>query len=500
MIAPNEPANDGRLASERAGSRYEAGLADDGETNGCYDARSTGKYDNEARYVMTVAGEIAGFVTQQGYATLPAKAIEYAEMLISSTIASAALGTTIASSRIIRALELERGGKAEATLWFGAAEKLPVAAAARVNAVMSDAAASDDSDLRNIVHAGTTACAVSLAVAEKTGASGQDVLAAIVLGYEVAGRINGAMIGGLQKKGFHGCIVAGFAGAVAAGYLMKLAQPQMAQAIALVATSMGGLHAAANTSVAREYHAGLAAMLGVNAAQAAAMGFLAEENILENERGFFAVYGNKPDVADVTRDFGKRWSILNDMGIKLVPGGHPHHSTAEAAANAARAGNVAPDEVETITISRPGFKALTGPQFPTDLIGVAHSPAYFAAAGVADRNFSWAHAFPDKINSPAIRGLLDKVRVGDPPTENLERYKSGATVTIRTRNGQSHSSTVYAPRGAAMLGIAWADVEGKYRALAPFAKFSADNLETSIKVIRNFREVRKVSELVGLLR
>ena len=449
---------------------------------------------------MTVAGDLAAFVTAQKYADLPRKAVEYAEMLISSTVASASLGSTLESSKIIRSLEVERGGKAEATLWFGSAGKLPVAAAARVNAVMSDAAASDDSDLRNIVHAGTTACATALAVAEKTGANGQDVLTAIVLGYEVAGRMNGAMIGGLQKKGFHGCIVAGFAGAVAAGHLMKLTQPQMAQAIALIATSMGGLHAAANTSVAREYHAGLAAMLGVNAAQAAGMDFIVEEKILETERGFFEVYGNKPDVSAVTRDFGKRWSILEDMGIKLVPGGHPSHSTAEAAANAARAGNVSPDDVETITISRPGFTALTGPQYPTDLIGIAHSPAYFAAAGVADRDYGWAHAFEEKINNPVIRGLLGKVRVGDPPSENLERYKAGATVTIRTKDGRSTSSTVYAPRGAAILGIAWDDVENKYRALAPFAKFSGKNLEASMKVIRNFREVKNVSELIRLLR
>jgi len=449
---------------------------------------------------MTVAGELAAFVAAQRYDDLPARAIEHAEMLISSTVASASLGSTLESAQIIRALELERGGKAEATLWFGAAEKLPVAAAARVNAMMSDAAASDDSDLRNIVHAGTSACATSLAVAEKTGASGQDVLAAIVLGYEVAGRMNGAMIGGLQKKGFHGCIVASFAGAVAAARVMKLDAPQMAQTIAIMATSIGGLHAAANTSVAREYHAGLAAMLGVNAAQAAAMGFQVEEKILETERGFFEVFGNDPDVSQVTRDLGKRWSILEDMGIKLVPGGHAHHAIAEAAANAARAGNVAPDEVEAITISRPGLKALSGPQHPTDLIGIAHSPAYFAAAGAADRDFSWANAFEGKINNPAIRGLLDKVRAGDPPTENLERYKSGATVTIRTRDGRSHSGTVYAPRGAAMLGIDWSDVEGKYRALAPYAKFSGRNLEASMKVIRAFRNVRQVSELIGLLR
>jgi 2-methylcitrate dehydratase PrpD len=449
---------------------------------------------------MSIAGELAAFVTRQSYADLPPKAIEYAAMVISSTIASASLGSTIESSRIIRALEVERGGNAEATVWFGPAEKLPVAAAARVNALMSDAAASDDSDLRNIVHTGTPACATSLAVAEKTGSSGADVLAAIVLGIEVAGRVNTAMQGGLQTKGFHGCIVAIFAATVVAGRLMKLNEAQMAQAIALSATSMGGLHAAAKTSVAREYHAGLATMLGINAAQAAGMGFIAEENILETKLGFFEVYGNKPDVSQVTRDFGKRWSILTDMGIKLVPGGHPHHAVAEAAANAAREGDVKPDEVETITISRPGFQGFTGPQFPTDLIGVAHSPAYFAAAGVADRNFTWAHAFEDKINSPAIRGLLAKVRVGDPPTENLERYKSGAIVTITTIDGRSYSNTVYAPKGAAILDIAWADIESKYRALAPFAKFSGGNLETSIKVIRNFREAKKVSELVDLLR
>jgi 2-methylcitrate dehydratase PrpD len=281
---------------------------------------------------------------------------------------------------------------------------------------------------------------------------------------------------------------------------MKLSDVQMAQAIALSATSMGGLHAAAKTSVAREYHAGLATMLGINAAQAAGMNFIAEETILETKLGFFDVYGNKPDISEVTRDMGTSWSILTDMGIKLVPGGHPHHAVAEAAANAAREGNVKPDEVESIAISRPGFQGFTGPQFPTDLIGVAHSPAYFAACGVAERNFSWEHAFEEKINNPAIRSLLGKVKVDPPPTENLARYKAGARVTIKTRDGRSHSSTVYAPKGAAILGIAWADIEAKYRALAPYGKLSGDNLEQSLKAVRRLRDSKNVGELIGLLR
>ncbi len=447
---------------------------------------------------MTVARALAEFLTKVSYVDLPPKTVDHAAMLIASTIASAALGSGIASSTIIRALARERGGTPEASIWFDTGAKLPVADAARVNAVMSDAAASDDSDLRNIVHAGTTLVSTSLAMAERTGASGQDVLAAIVLGYEAAGRIGEAITPGFRTQGFHGCLVAIFGGAVATARLLGLDAAHMAQAIALSATSMGGLAAAANTSVAREYHAGLAAMLGIHAALAAQLGYVAEESILETRQGFFEVYGGT-DAESVTRDLGNEWDIITDMAIKLAPGGHPSHALAEAAANAARAGNISPDDVETITLSRPGVTALSGPVHPTDLIGIAHSPAYFMAAGVADKDFSWVHATEAKIKDPVIHQLLDKVRVGAPPTEHVERYKQGATVTIRTKDGRAFSSTVYAPKGSGVRGIDWAEVDAKYRTLVPKAQVRDGQVEASLHLIHDFRHVTHVSALTDLL-
>ena len=59
--------------------------------------------------------------------------------------------------------------------------------------------------------------------------------------------------------------------------------------------------------------------------------------------------------------------------------------------------------------------ALAGPLHPADLIDMAHSPAYFLAAGAADREFSWAHATAAKIADPVIHRLIDKVRIGPPP-------------------------------------------------------------------------------------
>jgi 2-methylcitrate dehydratase PrpD len=235
---------------------------------------------------LTVARELAEFLIRTSPSDIPQQALDHAAMLIASTLASAALGSGLESSRIIRDLARERGGRPDASLWFDAGPKLPLTDAAQVNAVASDAAASDDSDLRNIVHAGTTLVATALAAAERTGARGEDVLAAIVLGYEAAGRIGEAITPGFRSRGFHGCLVAIFAGAVAAARLLRLEAAPMAQAIALSATSIGGLAAAANTSVAREHHAGLAAMLGVRAALAAQRGYLAEERILEVHQGF----------------------------------------------------------------------------------------------------------------------------------------------------------------------------------------------------------------------
>jgi 2-methylcitrate dehydratase PrpD len=240
-------------------------------------------------------------------------------------------------------------------------------------------------------------------------------------------------------------------------------------------------------------------MLGVRAALAAQKGFVAEESIFETRQGFFEVYGGADGVG-ILRDLGQDWDIITDMAIKLVPGGHPSHALAEAAANAARAGHIAPDEVDTITLSRPGITALSGPIHPADLIDMAHSPAYFVAAGVADRDFSWVHATEAKIKDPVIHQLLDKVRVGAPPTEHVERYKQGATVTIRTKDGRTFSSTVYAPRGAGVLGIDWADVDTKYRTLVPHARLSDRQIENSLQVIHDFRQVKHVSTLTDVLK
>lgn len=445
---------------------------------------------------------LARSLNRTRFGDLPPAAIKHSKMLIASTLSSAASGSLIGSSRIVRDLAKEQGGRPDATIWFDGT-KLPVTEAARVNAVLSDAAASDDSDLRNVAHTGTTLVATGLAIAERTGATGPDVLSAIVTGYEAAGRIGDALSNG--RAGFHASVIVAFGGVVATAKLLKLTDEQMAHAIAITATTMGGLQIGTN-SWAREYHAGNAALCAVNAALAAGRGYTVNEDMLEARGGFLAVFGGnkpdgKPDTGPFTREVGKEWDIVKYMAVKLVPGAHSFQSSAEAAVNAARQANVRPEEVAKILISGPQSRGVAnGSRSPKDLVEAIHSLPYFLASAVADKDFSWVHASPEKIHRPVVTRLMSLVESDPAPSTVHYDWSWGGTVTIVTTSGARYTSTVDAPRGSGPRGIEWGDVDAKYRALLPDSGLTVKRTEEILKAIHDFEQVKNVPEFTRLLR
>lgn len=433
-------------------------------------------------------------------AELPGVALERAKMSLASTVASAAMGFAIPSARIVRELELRERGAPDSTVWFDGT-KLPLRAAARVNAVASDAAASDDSDLRSIAHIGTIVSTVSLALAQQLGASGADVLAAMVVGYEIAGRIDEALTPGRMQRGFHGSVSTVFGGTVAAGRLLGLPPEQLAHALALAATSIGGMAISADTSWGREYHAGASAAAAVQAALAAQAGFTGELSVLEHPRGFLAAMGGQA-LEDITRELGASWDIVTDMAIKLMPGAHPFHATAEAASDAARLGQVDPRKIKEVFISSSvQWTKFKGEPHPRNLVDAAHSLYYFVAASIVDGRFTWQHMDESKMADPAIAALQDKIVFDPDPPPLPDRFphRHGGTVIIRMENGEEFRSTCRAPRGSGPRGVDWADVEDKYRALVPLAGLSQSRVEESLAEIRAFEAPGSVERLVALI-
>jgi 2-methylcitrate dehydratase PrpD len=456
-------------------------------------ARPDQNNDGPGRSSTSSALALARLLNRTMFGDLPPKAIEHAKIIIASTLASAAPGSSIESARIIRGLAKEHGGKPEATVWFDGG-KLPVNDAAHVNAVLSDAFASDDSDMRNTAHIGTGVTSAGLAIAERTGATGQDLLTAMVVGYEAAGRIGDARQGG--RAGGHASQTVAFGATVTAARLLKLTDEQMAHAIGITAITMGGLAIGTN-SWAREYMGGNAAQCGVNAALAAGHGYTVNEDILEAQGGFLSVYGGAaPDSRILTREYGGDWDITRYLAIKLWPGAHPFSSLVEAAMTAGRQANVPAGDVARILVHG---RSVNGSRNPKDYAEAIHSLPYFLACAVADKDFTWIHADPAKFRDPAITRLMGLVDA-DPSAAPINyRWSWGGTVSVVTTSGARFTSTIDAPRGSAPRGIEWSDVDAKFRALMPEARLPTTRIGESLQMIHGFDRVKRTTDLTSLL-
>ena len=490
---PHRRADDARCLSRRRVLRSAVALAGVGTATRLAAFALPVQNDPLARGSASGALALARLLNQTRFSDLPPKAVEHAKIIIASTLASAAPGSSIESARIVRDLAKAHGGKPEATVWFDGT-KLPVNDAAHVNAVLSDAFASDDSDMRNTAHIGTCVTSAGLAVAERMGATAQDVLAAMVVGYEAAGRIGDARRGG--RAGVHASQTVAFGGAVTAARLLKLTDEQMAHALGITAVTMGGLSIGTN-SWAREYMGGNAAFCAVNAALAAGRGFTVNEDILEAPGGFLTVYGGSgPDSQLLTRDYGKQWDITKYLAIKLWPGSHPFSSLVEAAMTAARRADVPAGDVARILVHG---RNVDGSRNPKDYAEAIHSLPYFLACAVADKDFTWVHATPAKFRDPAITRLMGLVDADPSAAPVKYQWNWGGTVTIVTAAGARFTSTIDAPRGSAPRGIEWSDVDAKYRALMPASRLPARRIEESLTVIHGFDQVKRMSELTSLL-
>jgi 2-methylcitrate dehydratase PrpD len=449
---------------------------------------------------LTLAQTLGAFAAQYPSGHLPALALERAKMSLASTFSSAAQGVTIDSARIIRELECSLVQQGTSSLWF-AQGRLPPDRAARVNALASDAAASDDSDMRSIAHIGTIVSTTGVAMAERLGSSGLELLAAMVLGYEVAGRVDEALTPGRMQRGFHGSVSTIFGGAVTTGRLLRLDADHMAQAIAIAASSACGMAIAADTSCAREYHAGLAAQLGIQAALAAQAGFEAELQVMEAPRGFFDAI-NGQAVSEVTQGLGESWDIVTDMAVKLIPGAHPFHAIAEAAWTAAIEHDLQPDQIRRAEISAPQLKVWAQQAVqPHDLIGAAHSVPYFVASSLVDRRFGWDHFSPEKMRDSRIAEMLKRVVFDPDPPPHPDRFphRHGGTVTLELIDGRVIRSTCKAPRGSGARGIDWADVDLKYRALMPASGLTTHSLDNSLDLIHQLDTQSDVRPLMSLI-
>ena len=446
----------------------------------------------------SVAGRLAAFLSATGFEALPEGVVERTKMAVADTLASALAGDESPSVRIVRGLAGSGGSGAEATLWGRASATASAADTARANAVMADAMAFDESHLGTIAHLCGVCVPTAAALAERSGAGGAELISAVALGYEAAGRIGKAVSPGyMHRRGLHNSIVTVLGAAVAAGKLLALEEAPMTHAVALAATSAGGL-AGSRKSPAREYHAGTAALLGIHAAMAAAGGYEGLATVLEDDEGYCRVFGAGSDPSTILRGLGDSWEIETDFSPKFMPGSHGIHTAVEAALGAFRQGGPAdPPSIADITVAGPEWKTVYAIHRPRSVATASHSIPYFVArAALADR-VDWNDLLdPERIADAGTWPIQDKVVVTVDPERPPSEYPGGATVTVRRADGGLSRHTVEDAPGTPARGFTWAEIEDKYRTLAPRGGVPEGRVEAALDALHALDTCDDVRRLI----
>ena len=269
---------------------------------------------------MAVTSQLCERIAGTDYKNLGEPAIEAARRLVLDGIAIAIAGTEEEAIHILAAHHKEQGGAGQATA-IGNGFRLNTVSASALNG-----AAMHVLDFEPMWspanHALSTTLAGVLALAEAHGATGREVLTALVKGVEMQGWIRQAS-GQFEASTtrFHPPGAVGPLGtAVAAGHILKLDPDQLANAVGIAASRAGSLLANAGT-MTKSTHCGHASALGLESALLAARGFTANVAVFETAQGYVPAFYDDGFKVEEMLGFGRAPFRIVEPGyaIKMFP-------------------------------------------------------------------------------------------------------------------------------------------------------------------------------------
>ncbi|HEY0295292.1 MAG TPA: MmgE/PrpD family protein [Bordetella sp.] len=283
----------------------------------------------------TYARQLARFATATAFADLPAPLVERAKRHILDTLGAALAGSASTEARTVQAvLRQDAAGSGPARIW-GLDRAIGQRDAAFANGVAAHALELDDAG--GCDHSGAVVLPAVLAAA--AGApepvSGQDFIAAVVIGYDVGRRVLEAC-GGYPAHngvGWHSTATCGTFGAAAAvARLWRLDEQQCAWALGHAASFSGGLWAFIHDGTqTKKLHTGRAAEGGLLAARMATAGISGPAAVFEDVwGGFFRAFA--PQTAQpeaLTAELGETWKLLR-CSIKPYAACRSTHASVDA--------------------------------------------------------------------------------------------------------------------------------------------------------------------------
>src|SRR5262249_38546133 len=219
----------------------------------------------------TAAQHVAEFVVETEH--VPTGVIADAELHVLDTLGCGLAALAMDEARFVLDAVSETDSAGPATA-IGLADGLPADGAALANGTLFHALDFDDTHPDSVVHVSATTVAAGLAAGEIAGATGRDLIAAIVIGDEISTRVGMAAGGRFHARGFHPTGVCGVFGATATvARLRGLDAATTVNALGIAGSMAGGLlEFLADGAKTKPIHPGWAAHCALNAVRLAVHG------------------------------------------------------------------------------------------------------------------------------------------------------------------------------------------------------------------------------------
>ena len=434
------------------------------------------------------------------YGELPADAVEVARHVLLDALGVGVAGVAEPSGlgRITIDYTASLGGRAEASV-IGGGFKTSVPNAAYANGTLCHALDYDNTWWpRN--HPASPSLPAILAVAERDGAPGAEVLRAIVLAFEVQGRIRLASQGAISGGPFHHPGVSGAMGAVAgAGVLLGLSAQQLCMAFGN-AGSRAGTVTANHGTMTKPSHSGIGARMGVEAALLAARGFTAADDIFGAGRILETFYGAANcDTGLLLEGFGAPYRMVAPgVSFKQYPAKYSIHRGIEAAITLSEKHSLRPDHIERVEVAYPPTELIDRPRPRSGLDG-KFSLQYGVAAGLLDRRVGIDTFVDSRRFASDMEDLLGRITIAEDPSIPRDFADSWIVVRVRTRDGRMLEERCADLKGMAGRPPHRQDRLRKFRDCVAGTMPEA-NAENVVRLVDGLARQRTIRPLMTLLR
>jgi 2-methylcitrate dehydratase PrpD len=444
--------------------------------------------------------ELARYTGTLTYDSLPLDVVKQAKKVILDALTGQAACSQLENGRLIVQFGQALGGTLEASV-FGGHYRTSAVNAALVNGTLGHGDEIDES-LEEIGHASAVIIPAAFSCGEKEARSGKELIAAVVAGYDVAGRlVHAGLVTSRLTRGLSTALLSAFPGTAAACSMLKLNLTQTQIAFGLTASQAGGFYDMSSESKhgAKSAMRGFVARDSVTAALMAQIGYDGPQSPFDGPSNVFDTFvGTGYDAAEMTLDLGQRFPIMETC-LKLYSAGHPIHAPADGLLKIMAREGLSAGDIKSIVARQPFVEQRTVDNREMPEICIQ----YCLAVAAFDRKLTWDQYTPERESNPQVLDLKKRVRsIADPVLEERKKTTKAhsAEVDVETMDGRKFTERVDYPPGDPGNPATQEQIEQKalHYASRVLGKEKAERIIAMVNALESVTDLNRLGDLLRI--